>query len=310
MLNECISCNLVCLKIQEYALDNFDEQRGKRFLQMMDVLQKRIANIPARFSFWREFELLFASQAAGSSPAGSAKTISKADRLWLAEQVLCECAFPNNVKPGIGNETNTIAIACNLLCDNRPATFVRLLAMAATQDRFETTDGTEIKPSQYGAFCDDLDLIELRNRPCSPDYSDLVGTADRPTRNFAGKIAQTVLANIYWKRNATCISVVEENGILRLAGPDDQNVQTTHFNAGEVCFNSTECGHELRVVRGGVQVILHEYLSDQIPVLVPSRNPRIEPDFLPDIYNQVALNQRAEPQLLNVVDNEEGTRAF
>ncbi len=59
---------------------------------------------------------------------------------------------------------NTLATACNLLCDNKPATFVQLIAMSAVCDSFETTDGTIIKPSEYGAFCDDLDVIELRNR--------------------------------------------------------------------------------------------------------------------------------------------------
>lgn len=310
MLNECIACNLTCLRIQESAVGSFDDQKGKRFLQMMDVLQKRIANIPARISFWQEFEQLLTPQASSNSFNSSSSAVTQADKLWLAEQVLCECAFPNNVKAGIGNDTNTLAIACNLLCDNKPATFVRLIAMSAIGDGFETTDGTVIKPSEYGAFCDDLDVIELRNRTCSPDYSDLVGTTDRPTRNLASKIAQTVLANIHWKRNATSISVVDENGIFRLVREDEQNVQSTHFNAGEVCFLSTESGHELRILRGGTPVLLHEYLNDQTPVLVPSRNPRIDPDFLPDIYNQVALNQRAEPQLLNAVDNEEATRAF
>ncbi len=303
-LSECVSCNLICLKIMEHALEQFDEVRAKRFLQMIDVLQKRIANIPARLSFWNEFQLLFVDiHTNAESP------ISSPDRLWLAEQVLCECAFPNNVKAGIGNLTNTMAIACNLFCDNKPATFVWLMTKLAIDDRFETTDGTVIKPSDYGAFCDDLDVMELRNRTCSSDYSDLVGTTDRPLRNLAGKIAQTVLANIYWKRNATSIAVVEENGILRLAR-DDEQFPATQFNSGEVCFLSTESGHELHVLIGGEKKIVHEYLNERTPVLVPSRSPRIDPDFLPDIYNQVVLNQRTESQLLNIVDNSEATRAF
>ena len=305
-LNETIACNLKCLRILEYALTAFDEKRGNRFLQMMDVLQKRIANIPARYSFWQEFEALLIADAKSASSSG----VNDSDRLWLAEQVLCECAFPNNVKAGIGNETNTVTIACNLLCDNKPATFVRLIARSAVRDQFETTDGTVIKPGEYGAFLDDMDIIELRHRKCSVDYSDLVGTTDRPLRNLAGKIAQTVLSNIYWKRNAISIPVVDDNGIFRLAVPEEEHVQARLFNVGEVSFVSTEFGHQLHVVSDGQKKVLHEYMNERTPVLVPSRSPRIDPDFLPDIYNQVALNQRAEPQLLNAVDNSEATRAF
>lgn len=305
-LNDIISCNLLCLKIQEHACNQFDEGRLKRFLQMMDVLQKRIAHIPARLSFWNEFKLLFLGD--GTTPALSS-AVSASDRLWLAEQVLCDCAFPNNVKPGIGNDTNTMAIACNLLCDNKPATYVSLIAKSAIDDHFETTDGTVVKPSDYGVFCDDLDVIELRARACASDYSDLVGTTDRPLRNLAGKIAQTVLANIYWKRHAVSISVIEENGVWRLSR-DDEQYPSTQFNAGEVLFMSTESGHELHILRGSEKKILHEYMNDRTPLLVPSRSPRVEPDFLPEIYNQVALNQRAEHQLLNAIDNSEATRAF
>lgn len=305
-LNESISCNLLCLKIQEHACKHLDEGKGKRFLQMMDVLQKRIANTPARLSFWKEFRLLFLGD---ETTRASSSAVNASDQLWLAEQVLCDCAFPNNVKPGIGNDTNTLAIACNLLCDNKPATYVSLITKSAIDDHFETTDGTVVIPSDYGSCCDDLDVIELRARACSSDYSDLVGTSDRPLRNLAGKIAQTVLANIYWKRHAVSIPVIEENGVWRLSR-DDEQYPATQFNAGEISFMSTESGHELHILRGSEKKILHEYMNERTPVLVPSRSPRIEPDFLPDIYNQVALNQRAEPQLLNAVDNSEATRAF
>jgi len=49
---------------------------------------------------------------------------------------------------------------------------------------------------------------------------------------------------------------------------------------------------------------LHEYLNDRTPILVPSRSPRIEPDFLPDIYNQIVVNQRFEPHKGHPQDNE------
>lgn len=308
-LSECVSCNWVCLQIAEYARSKFDKSREKRFLQMMDVLQKRIANIPARLSFWNEFRLLFIEDTENSAGKIADYAVNPEDRLWLCEQVLCECAFPNNVKPGIANDTNSMAIACNLLCDNKPATFVWLISRAALFDRFETTDGTVIRPGDYGAFCDDLDVIELRARACSADYSDLVGTTERPLRNLAGKIAQTVLANIYWKRHAAAISVLEENGALRLARPEEE-YPATQFNAGDISFVSTESGHELHLFHHGEWKVLHEFMNARTPVLVPSRSPRIDPDCLPDIYNQIALNQRAEPQLLNAVDNSEATRAF
>ncbi len=309
LLSESIRCNLLCLRIQDYARERFDEGREKRFMQMMDILQKRIAYLPARLSFWNEFTKLFIEDQDQAATNGSPKTISHSDRLWLSEQVLCECAFPNNVKPGIGNDTSTMAIACNLLCDNKPATFVWLLAESVHEDRLETTDGTIIKPSDFGAFVDDLDIMELRARHVSADYSDLVGTTDRPLRNFAGKIAQTVLANVYWQRHATSISVVENSGVLRLSHPDEEYA-TTHFNAGEVSFVSTEFGHELHILHKGERKVLHEFLNERTPVLVPARAPRIEPDFLPDIYNQVAINQIDEPQMLNTVDKTEATRAF
>lgn len=308
-LSECVSCNWICLRIGEYAIDEFPDIRGKRFLQMMDVLQKRIANIPARLSFWAEFKPLFIEDSFNLSQGGEMRTVSSSDRLWLAEQVLCECAFPNNVKPGIANDTNTLAIACNLLCDNKPATFVWLIAMSVISDRFETTDGTILRPSDYGSFCDDLDVMELRARECSADYADLVGTTERPLRNLAGKIAQTVLANIYWKRHAVSLPVMAENGAMRLARPEEE-YPSAQFNAGEMCFVSTVTGHEVHILHNGEKKILHEYMNERTPVLVPSRSPRIDPDFLPDIYNQIALNQRAEPQLLNAVDNSEATRAF
>jgi len=308
-LSECVSCNWVCLRIGEHAIGEFQDIRAKRFLQMMDVLQKRIANIPARLSFWNEFKPLFIEDSGSLSKAGEMRTVSSSDRLWLAEQVLCECAFPNNVKPGIANDTNSLAIACNLLCDNKPATFVWLIAMSVISDRFETTDGTKLRPSEYGAFCDDLDVMELRARECSADYADLVGTTERPLRNLVGKIAQTVLANIYWKRHAVSLPVLEENGAMRLARPEEE-FSSAQFNAGEICFVSTVTGHEVHILHKGEKKILHEFMNERTPVLVPSRSPRIDPDFLPDIYSQIALNQRAEPQLLNAVDNSEATRAF
>lgn len=315
-LQEITSSNFTCLRIAERALEIFDQAKAKRFFQMMDVLQKRITDLQTRSAFWRQFEPLLCRDGevmfGSESKAPLARVLTQSDRFWLAEQILCESAFPNNIKPGIGNDTNTITIACNLLCDNKPSSFVHLIAEAALYDRIETTDGTIIKPSELGAFVDDLDIVELRNKSCSDDYADLVGTVERPARNLAGKIAQTVLSNIYWKRHAVSIAIVEEQGVISLASSDDDCVQATQFGKGEVRFVSTEFGHELRILRGGRFVVLHENMNERTPVLVPCRNPRIEPDYLPDIYNQVVVNQGNQSEKVEKMHakDSEATRAF
>jgi hypothetical protein len=317
-LQEVIASNFACLRIAQRALEIFEPAKSKRLLQMLDVLQKRITDMHARAAFLREFEPLLCDEDSlsalnktNASVKPLSRLVSKADKFWLAEQILCESAFPNNVKPGISNDTNTVTIACNLLCDNKPSSFVHLLAEAAIYDRIETTDGTIIRPSEFGAFVDDLDIVELRNKPCLDDYSDLVGTVERPVRNLAGKILQTVLSNVYWKRHAISIAIIEEKGAVRLAGAEDVDVQATQFGKGEVRFVSTEFGHELRILRDGRYVVLHEHMNERTPVLVPSRNPRIEPDYLPDIYNQVVLNQGGEPEKVEMHSgNSEATSAF
>lgn len=283
LVNQFIHNNIECMKLLEHASSDLDELRGKRFIQMVDVFQRRVNDFSVRVSFWQEVSRFFEGASSGKHFNNS---ISKSECLWLAEQVLCECAFPNNVKPGIGNDTNTLAIACNLLADNKPTSYVHLIASSVLEDCFLTCDGTIVKPSNFGAFTHDLDVIELKNRPCLADYSDLVGTAERPLRNFSGKIAQTVLANIYWQTHAASLPVLQDKSVVRLARSDEQNVQASLFTAGELSFHSTEFGHEMKLKVSGIDQTLYQFM-DGAPNLIPSRNPSIDFDSLPDVYSQV-----------------------